>query len=120
MLTRTPTPITDNETDLARKLLEVAERYSSLVERIGYGVYRSTLAGRFVEVEQAEHTLIVATRQRELLAKNARRPRHRFAGLPRLRVGLPVGRLQIVAREKSQPIRRTADRLASKETRARP
>lgn len=68
MLTRTASPATDHETELALKLLEVSDRYSSLVERIGYGVYRSTPAGRFVEVNSVLVSMLGYASAEDVLA----------------------------------------------------
>ena len=39
--------------DLTRALTNSEQRYALLIERVGYGVYRSTIDGRFIEANTA-------------------------------------------------------------------
>jgi len=53
--------------DLETRLREVSDRYASLVERVGYGVYRSTPEGRFVEVNSVLMSMLGYTRPEDIL-----------------------------------------------------
>jgi two-component system cell cycle sensor histidine kinase/response regulator CckA len=53
--------------DLETRLREASDRYASLVERIGYGIYRSTPEGRFVEVNSALMSMLGYARAEEIL-----------------------------------------------------
>src|SRR5262249_31409949 len=54
--------------DVDPRLREVSDRYASLVERAGYGIYRSTPQGRFVEVNHVLTAMLGYTRVEEVLA----------------------------------------------------
>jgi PAS domain S-box-containing protein len=53
--------------DLETRLREVSDRYASLVERVGYGIYRSTPEGRFVEVNSVLMSMLGYTRPEDIL-----------------------------------------------------
>jgi PAS domain S-box-containing protein len=61
-----PRMLTDQDLDL--RLREISDRYASLVERVGYGIYRSTPQGRFIEVNSVLMEMLGYTRVEDVLA----------------------------------------------------
>jgi two-component system, cell cycle sensor histidine kinase and response regulator CckA len=53
--------------DLEMRLREASDRYASLVERVGYGIYRSTPEGRFVEVNSVLMSMLGYTHPEDIL-----------------------------------------------------
>src|SRR5438094_9282142 len=61
-------PSSETVDELRRELAAIATRYASLVERVGYGVYRSTPEGRFVEANSVLVAMLGYSCVEELLA----------------------------------------------------
>src|SRR3569833_1260942 len=61
-------PPTTSTDDLAARLEESEARYASLIERGGYGLYRSSTNGAFLEVNTTLATMLGYDEPRELLA----------------------------------------------------
>src|SRR5471032_2148656 len=61
-----PAPTPPRDDAIADALARSESRYAALVERIGYGVYRSSPEGRFIEVNATLVTMLGYTNPEEL------------------------------------------------------
>ena len=93
MTARQISPSAANVADVSEVLARTAERYQSLVERVGCGIYCSTPTGRFLEVNSVLVAMLGYSSADEVLAldmnldvyldpEDRRRLRGRSAGAP--------------------------------------